>query len=53
MSRIIVGIAEAATDTAVEQAPQTGPTNTDLAMSISQAVAEEIVVVIEVAIGRP
>lgn len=34
MSRITVGIVEAATDTAVEQAPQTGLTNTDLAMSI-------------------
>lgn len=58
MSRIIVGIVEAVTDTAraVEQAPQTDPTNTHLAMSINQAVAGiEVVIVagIAVVIGRP
>lgn len=60
MSRIIVGIVEAVTDTAtataVEQALQTDPTNTDLAMSINQAVAGiEVVIVagIVVVTGRP
>lgn len=58
MSRIIVGIVEAVTDTAraVEQASLTDPTNTDLAMSINQAVAGiEVVIVagIAVVIGRP
>lgn len=58
MSRIIVGIVEAVTDTAtaVEQALQTVPTNTDLAMSINQAVAGiEVVIVagIVVVTGRP
>lgn len=58
MSRIIVGIVEAVTDTAraVEQALQTDPTNTDLAMSINQAVAGIKVVIVAgivVVIGRP
>lgn len=58
MSRTIVGIVEAVTDMAmaVEQAPQTDPTNTDLAMSINQAVAGiEVVIVagIVVLTGRP